>query len=247
MESRGHSGYRSRSDYLLYPLFQVQQCVGWRQHHSSVRGRSGCWVSRTGAQGTEEEGGIGYGKTELDKREPVLWHRGGSPQVTAASNNTPVKRIGSLNVKTASGLTKSVQLQQDFALGNFIIIQNLTVDNKSYNSSPNVKLVVTFTVADYEFPFRKQMSTETDVIEGQFQCSSLDGYWIQRIVIREDLGSSVTQYRFFGEIWNMSSGDQFEVGDSNWHSFGEVNNVPNTPMNYPSWILDLSSITFEIR
>lgn len=168
--------------------------------------------------------------------------------MTAASNNTPVRRTGSLTVKTASGLTKGVQLQQDPEFGNSISIQSLSVSNKSYNGgSTRVKPVVTFIVADYEFSFSKEMATATDVIEGEFQCSSLDGYWIQRIVISEDLGSSVTQYRFFGEIWNTSSGDQFEVGDTNWHSFGEVNNVPNTPMNHPSWMLNLSSITFEIR
>ena len=58
MENNSYSGYNSRCGNLLYPLLQVQQCLGWCQYDSSIRCRGDCWVSCTGTQSTEERGEV---------------------------------------------------------------------------------------------------------------------------------------------------------------------------------------------
>lgn len=171
---------------------------------------------------------------------------GGSVKITASENTLGSRRSGTLTVKTASGLTKTVQLQQEPSSNNSFSLESLRVSNESYGNITIVKPVVTFTVGEFEYSFSKEMNTATDVIAGEEPSSDLSGYWVSRIVISEETGS-LTQYRFFGEILNTYTSDSFEVGDSNWHTFGQVNNVPTVPMDYPSWYFDMSSVTFEIK
>lgn len=48
----------------------------------------------------------------MDYPQQVKWHGGGSVSVTASKNSNTISRSGTITVKTASGLTKTVSISQ---------------------------------------------------------------------------------------------------------------------------------------